>query len=262
MALQKVQLTRNRRRVFGLFAATSLAVVLVAGAGAFADIPDRDGLHLCYDKDSGRLRVVDNNKCNDSERKLVWDTRGRDGARGERGPAGADGAQGPKGETGLVGPQGVPGAPGETGPPGPEGPMGPQGVVGPDGEPGPIGIAGPAGPRGPSGPVGPEGPSGPQGDRGPAGISGFEVVTARTPTNGFNSESPKEVTAECPNGKRVIGTGATIEASNGDLDGLVALQGVLPVHQDEARARAAEIARDSDVRWALVVVAFCAAESR
>jgi hypothetical protein len=261
MALQKVRLKGNRRRIFGLFVVTSLAIVLVAGAGAFADIPDRDGLHLCYDTDSGRLRVVDNSKCGDGERKLVWDARGRDGARGERGPAGPDGAKGLKGEAGPVGPQGAAGPPGEIGPPGPEGPMGPQGVVGPDGAPGPIGIAGPAGPRGPSGPNGPEGPPGPQGDRGPAGISGFEVITARTPTNGFNSESPKQVTAECPNGKRVIGTGATIEASNGDLDGLVALQGVVPVRQDEARARAAEVSRDSEVRWALVAVAFCAAEA-
>jgi hypothetical protein len=258
MALQKVRFKGNRRRIFGLFVVTSLAIVLVAGAGAFADIPDRDGLHLCYDRDSGRLRVVDNNKCTDGERKLVWDSRGRDGARGERGLDGAPGPKGPKGEAGPVGPQGAAGPPGEIGPPGPEGPMGPQGIVGPDGQAGPMGIAGPAGPRGPSGPTGPEGPPGPQGDRGPAGISGFEVVTARTPTNGFNSESPKLVTAECPNGKRVIGTGANIEASNGDLDGLVALQEIVPVRRGEARGRAAEVAQDSNVKWALVVVAFCA----
>src|SRR5437773_9628819 len=109
MALQGVRFKGNRRRIFGLFVVTSLAVVLVAGAGAFADIPDRDGLHLCYDKDSGRLRVVDSNKCNDGERKLVWDARGRDGARGERGPGGPAGAPGSKGEAGLVGPQGVAG---------------------------------------------------------------------------------------------------------------------------------------------------------
>jgi hypothetical protein len=136
--------------------------------------------------------------------------------------------------------------------------MGPQGLVGPDGPPGPMGLAGPPGPRGAPGPSGPGGPPGPQGDRGPAGISGFEVVTARTPTNGFDSGSPKQVTAECPNGKRVIGTGASIEASNGDLDGLVALQEIVPVRRDEARGRAAEVGPGSDVRWALVVVAFCA----
>ena len=260
MALQMVRFKGNRRRIFGLFAATSLAAVLVAGAGAFADIPDRDGLHLCYDKDSGRLRVVDNSPCNGDERTLVWNSRGRDGARGPVGPEGVAGSKGPKGEPGPVGPQGVAGPAGAIGPPGPEGSMGPQGVVGPDGAPGPVGLAGPAGPRGPSGPTGAEGPPGPQGDRGPAGISGFEVITARTPTNGFNSESPKQVTAECPNGKRVIGTGANLEATNGDLDGLVALQGVVPVRQDEARARAAEV-RDSEARWALVVFAFCAAES-
>ena len=263
MALEKVRLKGNRRGVFGLFMATILAVVLVAGAGAFADIPDHDGLHFCYDKASGRLRVVDNEKCNDGERKLVWDARGRDGARGERGPigpAGAPGAKGSKGDPGPVGPLGPAGPPGEIGPPGPEGPMGPQGVVGPDGSPGPMGLPGPAGSRGPVGPSGPEGPPGPHGERGPAGVSGFEVITARIPPNGFNSESPKQVTAECPNGKRVIGTGATIEGTNGDLNGLVALQEVAPVRRD-ARGRAIEVAQGSDVRWALVVFAFCAAES-
>jgi hypothetical protein len=84
------------------------------------------------------------------------------------------------------------------------------------------------------------------------------VVTARTPTNGFDSDSPKRVTAECPSGKRVIGTGASVEASTGDLDGLVALQEIIPVRRDEARGRAIEVGQGSDVRWALVVVAFCA----
>jgi hypothetical protein len=83
-------------------------------------------------------------------------------------------------------------------------------------------------------------------------------VTARTPTNGFNSESPKQVTAECPNGKRVIGTGANLEASNGELDGQVALQEIAPIRRNEARGRAAEVSTGSNVRWALVVVAFCA----
>ena len=261
MALQKVLLKGNRRRIFGLFAVTSLVVVLVAGANAFADIPDRDGLHLCYDKDSGRLRVVDNKGCDHDERKIVWDNRGRVGARGERGPAGDDGRPGPKGpegDSGPIGPPGPAGPAGEVGPPGPEGPMGPQGVVGPDGVPGPIGPVGPGGPRGPSGPVGPEGPPGPRGEQGPPGISGFEVVTARTPTNGFNSESPKQVTAECPNGKRVIGTGANLEASNGELDGQVALQEIAPIRRNEARGRAGEVSPGSNVRWALVVVAFCA----
>jgi hypothetical protein len=80
------------------------------------------------------------------------------------------------------------------------------------------------------------------------------------PAQGFNSESPKSMTAECPNGKRVIGTGATIEGTNGDLDGLVALQEIAPVRRD-ARGRAVEVGGGTDVRWALVVFAFCAAES-
>jgi collagen triple helix repeat protein len=265
MALQNVRLKGNRRRIFGLFVVTSLAVVLVAGAGAFADIPDRDGLHLCYDKDSGRLRVVDNMRCEDDERKIVWDNRGRDGARGERGPAGAVGERGLKGEggpAGLQGPTGERGLTGETGPMGPEGHVGaegPPGPVGPEGPAGPAGPAGADGPRGPSGPAGPAGPAGPPGPRGPAGVNGFEMVIGRAPANGFNADNSKQATAECPNGKRVIGTSATVESGNGDLAGRVALHEIAPISQTEVRAAAAEVRDGANVRWALVVFAFCAA---
>jgi hypothetical protein len=84
------------------------------------------------------------------------------------------------------------------------------------------------------------------------------MVRARTPDNGFNSDGSKQATAECPNGRRVIGTGATIESGNGDLAGRVALQEIAPVSQGEARGVAAEIAPGTNQRWALMVVAFCA----
>jgi hypothetical protein len=241
-----------RRRVFAVFALTSLAVVLVAGAVAFADIPDDGVLHACYDKESGRLRVVDNKGCHHDERKITWSQKGPQGPRGEAGPAGANGPAGPAGPKGETGPAG------ERGVMGPDGPMGPQGLVGPDGPPGPAGPAGATGPRGSAGPTGPEGPAGQPGPRGPAGVSGLEMVRARTPDNGFNSDGSKQATAECPNGKRVIGTGATIESGNGDPAGRVALQEIAPVSQGEARGVAAEIAPGTNQRWALMVVAFCA----
>jgi hypothetical protein len=213
---------RMRHRIFGFVAATSLAVVVLAGTVAFADIPDNGVVHACYDKDSGRVRVVDNKRCRDDERKITWSVKGPAGPRGESGPAGADGKNGP---AGPVGPQGDPG---------------------------------PAGPAGEPGPMGPEGPAGP---RGPAGMSGFEMVTARTPAMGVNSERSKEATAECPNGTRVIGTGARVESGNGDLTGLVALQEIAPLSQTEVRGVAAEIADGTNERWAIVVMAFCAEAS-
>ena len=261
MALQKIRYKGNRRRIIGVFALTSLAVVLIAGAGAFADIPDRDGLHLCYDKDDGRLRVVDSAGCGHDERKIVWDNRG---PRGERGPTGEAGARGPKGEIGPAGPQGPTG---ERGLPGTDGPTGPEGATGVEGPPGPVGPEGPAGPtgppgsdgpRGPSGPAGPAGPAGPPGPRGPAGVDGFEMVIARAPANGFSADNAKQATAECPRNKRVVGTAASVESGNGDLAGRVALQEIAPASETEVRGRAVEVRDGAGVRWALVVFAFCA----
>jgi hypothetical protein len=85
------------------------------------------------------------------------------------------------------------------------------------------------------------------------------VVTARTPVSGFNSESPKQATAQCPSGKRVIGTGATLEGNAGELSGRVALQEIVPISTSEARSVAAENSPGTSVKWAIVAVAFCAA---
>lgn len=261
-----------------MFGASALVClpVLVAGTVAFADIPDSGVVHACYDKSTGGVRIVDNAGCERDERKITWNAKGPDGPRGEPGSAGSKGAAGamgpagPKGDTGTpgprgpAGPDGAPGLQGPAGPAGPEGrlgpdgPPGPQGLVGADGAGGPAGPAGPIGPRGPSGPPGADGPSGPQGPRGPAGISGFEMVTARTPVSGLNSESPKQATAQCPAGKRVIGTGATLEGDAGELSGRVALQEIVPISSNEARSVAAENAPGTTVKWAVVAVAFCA----
>ena len=282
---QKLLRSGVRHRILGLFGLTSLLVVVVAGAVAFADIPDSGVVHACYDRDSGRVRVVDNTGCGANERKISWSARGPEGPRGGAGPAGARGAPGPagaagaKGERGAVGPAGPKGDPGPAGPagpagqsaadgvPGPRGPVGPDGPAGPQGPPGPAGPdgmagaagpPGPAGPRGPSGPTGAAGPAGPQGPRGPAGMSGFEVVTARMPLSGFNSDNQKQATALCPAAKRVVGTGADLETDSGDVAGRVALEQVGPVGIREVRAAAAEVAPGSNLRWAVVAVAFCA----
>jgi hypothetical protein len=75
---------------------------------------------------------------------------------------------------------------------------------------GPRGIAGPAGPQGAQGPVGPAGPQGLQGIpglEGPSGpISGLERVQVNAP---FDTTATKEVQADCPAGKKVLGGGYT-----------------------------------------------------
>ena len=264
----------TRHRLFGALGLTTVVVVVAAGAVAFADIPDSGVVHACYDKGSGRVRVIDQHDgCAGNERHITWNERGSQGPRGEAGPAGSHGAvgpSGPKGENGPVGakgdpgPAGPPGAPGPDGLPGPrgpagaDGPAGPQGPGGPPGADGMQGPAGPPGPRGPSGPAGASGPAGPQGARGPAGISGFEIVTARTPNAGFSADNTKQATALCPAGKRVVGTGADIETDGGGAGGRVALERIAPVSDREARAVAGEVANAGNLRWAVVVVAFCA----
>jgi hypothetical protein len=60
---------------------------------------------------------------------------------------------------------------------------------------------GPAGAQGATGPRGPQGAQGLQGPQGRAGLSDLEQVSGFTPTN---SDSPKELTLNCPPGKVAI----------------------------------------------------------
>ncbi|MFZ0394215.1 MAG: tail fiber protein [Terracidiphilus sp.] len=101
-----------------LAAGLSLAVVASSAIAA----PTPAVVTACYNKVSGRARIVDSVKdCRPGEDSLVWNVQG---------PAG---------------PQGVPGVPGSAGPAGPAGAAG---------------AAGPAGPQGPTGSTGPAGPAG------------------------------------------------------------------------------------------------------
>jgi len=121
--LPKLPRRGGSRRIWMLFGLTSLVVVVVAGAVAFADIPDGNVIEACYQNSTGRLRLVDNAGCANGERKITWNVRGPQGLRGEpgaagaRGPAGERGPAGPAGPKGMTGPagaQGVPGAVGRT----------------------------------------------------------------------------------------------------------------------------------------------------
>jgi hypothetical protein len=89
-------------------------------------------------------------------------------------------------------------------------------------------------------------------------MSGFESVTARSPGEGFNSDGVKRATAQCPAGKRVVGTGASIEGDADDISGRVALQEIAPANGRHVRAVAAEVAPGTNSRWAVTVIAFCA----
>ena len=243
---------RSSRRFIAAVAVTSLSAVFLAGTGAFAHDQNDGQIRGCYDKKGGRLRIVDDGRCASDEHRVSWSERGRKGDAGPRGAVGPAGPLGPAGAKGADGPQGPAGA---AGPAGRDGQPGEQGLIGPDGPPGP---AGPTGQRGPVGPPGAEGPAGPEGARGPAGMSGFESVTVRVPGNGFSSDGLKRATAQCPAGKRVVGTGASIEGAADDIAGRVALQEIAPVNGRQVRAVAAEVAPGTDSRWAVTVVAFCA----
>lgn len=142
-------------------------------------------------------------------------------------------------QTGPQGPQGDPG------PAGPQGPQGDMGSAGPQGEPGP------QGPQGPQGEVGPQGPAG--------GISGYEIVYA---PGSFDSSVEHVTIATCPDGKRLLGGGASIFPSlldsNRDAAPL-SLKDSTP--RDELGqawfARAAEITPYS-FAWTLDAYAICA----
>jgi hypothetical protein len=84
------------------------------------------------------------------------------------------------------------------------------------------------------------------------------VVTSRTPTSGFSADNRKQATVVCPAGKRVIGTGADVQAETGNVAGRVALERIAPVSDREVRAVAAETATGNSLRWAVIAVAFCA----
>jgi hypothetical protein len=71
---------------------------------------------------------------------------------------------------------------------------------------GPQGVQGDPGPQGPEGPQGPPGTAGTDGPAGPPGMTHLSFATAQSP---FNS-GDKFAAAQCPAGKRVVGSGFSI----------------------------------------------------
>lgn len=82
-----------------------VAALGIIGGGAVvaqATIPDADNgkIFACYKKDTGKLRVIDQDageECTAKERRIKWNAKGR---QGETGPQGPQGERGPQGETG------------------------------------------------------------------------------------------------------------------------------------------------------------------
>ena len=92
----------NARRKLALVVAAAVAACALASA-AFAAIPDGGGvINGCFDKQSGKLRVLDTQTsqakdCNSSEASLSWNQRG---PQGQPGPQGVPGPVGPRGPAG------------------------------------------------------------------------------------------------------------------------------------------------------------------
>jgi hypothetical protein len=85
---------------------------------------------------------------------------------------------------------------------------GPRGLTGLQGPQGAQGLPGQQGPQGPQGAQGPQGPQGPQGLQGPpgAGLSGLVRIQEDSP---FDFVATKQVHADCPAGKKILGGGYT-----------------------------------------------------
>ena len=109
----------------------------------------------------------------------------------------------------------------------------------------------PAGPQGPKGDPGAQGPKGDTGAAGSPGLSRAETVEA---SSNHNSNSPKEVTAICPAGKRVIGTGADTE---GGLGAPIAVATVRTIGTNAVDVVAFETAATPET-WHVTAQAICA----
>jgi hypothetical protein len=97
----------------------------------------------------------------------------------------------------------------------------------------------------------PAGPAGPQGPAGPPGLSAREQVSAETPQT---SVAPKNATATCPTGKRVIGGGVEVSGAG---RGRVTVTENKPAGDNAWEAEAFE-AVATTAAWKIVVHAICA----
>jgi hypothetical protein len=91
------------------------------------------------------------------------------------------------------------------------------GAVGARGAQGPPGANGAPGSQGPAGPAGAKGDKGDKGDTGATGGPGISGLVRISVESAFNTVSAKSVTANCPAGKKVVGTGSEIAGGLGSV---------------------------------------------
>src|SRR4051794_3290906 len=107
--------TRSPRRqpLLRALALGGVALLLAVGVTS-ASLPADGTIHGCYDKNSGKLRVIDapGVTCDNNETAISWSQTGPQGPQGPVGPAGPQGWTGPQGP---AGPQGEPGPQGPVG---------------------------------------------------------------------------------------------------------------------------------------------------
>lgn len=104
-ALRATRRSLARGRSLGAFLGFCLA--LLVGAVALAAIPDAGGMLTgCYDKENGKLRLIDaqaSKNCRKDERQITWNQTGPQGLPGVAGPKGDKGDPGPQGPAGTAG---------------------------------------------------------------------------------------------------------------------------------------------------------------
>jgi hypothetical protein len=119
--------------------------------------------------------------------------------------------------------------------------------------------AGPQGPKGDQGLTGDPGPQGAKGDPAAAGVAGHEIVRVQSEET---SESFRQVFAECPVGKVVVGGGAELVNLDGSftLISSVVIDISVPANTKRWVADAHELNPTTE-DWTLVAYAICATKS-
>jgi hypothetical protein len=102
--LNRKLITRGGGAVAG-----GLAAAMLGFGVSQAAIPDSSGvIHACFNKLTGRLRVINSSaSCSRTEKSLTWNQTGPSGPPGPSGPKGSPGPSGPPGPAGSSGASGM-----------------------------------------------------------------------------------------------------------------------------------------------------------
>src|SRR5439155_5738276 len=206
----------------GILLALVAALAFAAGSAvvAYAD-QAASQIYACVNNSSGTIHVIDAAAaCAGNEVKLVWNTQGPQGVKGDTGAQGIQGVKGTDGKTVLSGA----GAPAAT--------LGSDGdfyidtaanaIYGPKASGAwgnPTSLVGPQGAKGDTGLQGVKGDPGTQGIQGPAGangVSGYTQITFNFTVPG--SEHLYRAWATCPVGTVVLGGGPWLYTNPDSVD--------------------------------------------